>query len=147
MCLLCGNCFNVNSIICKFSRESKSSFTASSPTHFVNWINYFIGPLALLFVITRFWESHFQVSEWGLRYVNKEKWTWKKNLWQLRCQHRWGCSNLTMIKLPVIGAFGSWLRIYGSWQIILVSLWLLIQCLQIDERIYDIISYWEGIIK
>jgi len=45
-----------------------------SPWHnllVVNWPNYLINPLVLLLRISHFLESHFQVYEWALKYVNK----------------------------------------------------------------------------
>jgi hypothetical protein len=36
----------------------------------VNWLDYVICPLALLFMVSHFLKSHLQVYEQGLGYVN-----------------------------------------------------------------------------
>ncbi len=41
----------------------------------VDWPYYLIGPLVLLLVIFHFSKFHFQVYEWGLKYINKAPFT------------------------------------------------------------------------
>jgi hypothetical protein len=55
---------------CGFVRFASLVFMAQIFT-IVNWLDYVICPLALLFMVSHFLKSHLQVYEQGLGYVNK----------------------------------------------------------------------------